>query len=139
MNKACMITIILSTVIYSTFAYAGDQNTSDDAYSRCVDQTIEKWELGGINNAVVESCSNQTKAIYEKKIVKLLDQIKQQSAKYQQPERYKDIMNSQQLWKSYVDQECSNAGAYIGSPMYGFCPMTEYGKRVEQLQEYAGN
>lgn len=36
MNKACMISIILSTVIYSAFAYADDQNTSDDAYSQCV-------------------------------------------------------------------------------------------------------
>ncbi|WP_089605843.1 lysozyme inhibitor LprI family protein [Acinetobacter piscicola] len=137
MMKACMTTIILATLICSTFAYADPQNSSPDAYSQCVDQTIQKLDLGNINNAVVEFCSQKTKATYEKQIVALLDQIKQHSEKYQQPERYKDIMKSQQLWKNYVDQECKNAGTYIGSPMYAFCPMKEYGTRVEQLTEYA--
>ena len=35
-------------------------------------------------------------------------------------------MKSQQLWKNFVDQECHNAGAYIGSPMYEFYPMQKY-------------
>lgn len=135
--KACITMTILSTVIFCKFSYAGAQNSSPDAYSQCVDQTIQKLDLGNINNAVVEFCSQKTKAMYEKQIVALLDQIKQQSDKYQQPERYKDIMKSQQLWKNYVDQECKNAGAYIGSPMYAFCPMQEYGARVEQLTEYS--
>ncbi|MEG0489484.1 MAG: lysozyme inhibitor LprI family protein [Acinetobacter sp.] len=136
MMKACMTMIILSTAIFSTVSYAEHQDSLTDVYSQCVDQTIQQLGLGNINNAVVESCSNQTKTMYEKQIVSLLDQIKQQSEKYQQPERYKDIMKSQQLWKSYVDQECNNAGAYIGSPMYAFCPMKEYAERVEQLTEY---
>lgn len=29
-----------------------------------------------------------------------------------------------------------NAGAYIGSPMYEFCPMQKYAERLEQLEEY---
>lgn len=135
--KACITMTILSTVIFCKFSYADAQNSSPDAYSQCVDQTIQKLDLGNINNAVVEFCSQKTKAMYEKQIVALLDQIKQQSEKYQQPERYKDIMKSQQLWKNYVDQECKNAGAYIGSPMYAFCLMQEYGARVEQLTEYS--
>ena len=55
--------------------------------------------------------------------MQVLDQIKKQSQEYKQPEHYQDIMKSQQLWKNFVDQECRNAGAYIGSPMYEFCPM----------------
>ncbi|MCJ1569027.1 DUF1311 domain-containing protein, partial [Acinetobacter baumannii] len=46
------------------------------------------------------------------------------------------ILKSQRLWKAYVDQECNNAGSYIGSPMYSYCPMQEYAARVKQLEEY---
>lgn len=92
--------------------------------------------MGNINNAVVEICSHQGKVFYEKEIVKVLDQIKKQSQKDNQQERYTDLMKSQRLWKAYVDQECQNAGRYIGSPMYEFCPMQEYGKRLAQLTEY---
>ncbi|GJC32428.1 hypothetical protein KAM398_23870 [Acinetobacter sp. KAM398] len=68
--------------------------------------------------------------------MQVLDQIKKQSQEYKQLERYQDIMKSQQLWKNFVDQECRNAGAYIGSPMYEFCPMQKYSERLEQLEEY---
>jgi uncharacterized protein YecT (DUF1311 family) len=101
-----------------------------------VDATIQALKLGNINNAVVESCSNRTKALYAKQIVQVLDQIKRQSTASKQPDRYRDIMKSQQLWKNFIDQECQNAGAYIGSPMYEFCPMQKYGERLQQLQEY---
>lgn len=136
MIKACLKIMVFSTAIFCTFSYADEQNALPDVYSQCVDQMIEENQLGGINNAVVDSCSNLAKSTYEKQIVKLLDRIKKYSEIDQQPERYKAIMKSQQLWKIYVDQECSNAGEYIGSPMYSFCPMQEYAKRVEQLTEY---
>lgn len=136
MIKSCVKILLLSTVMMSFWANAENKNTEQDAYSQCVDQTIEELKLGNINNAVVEVCSNQTKMIYEKQIVKLLDRIKQKSEEYQEPERYTDILKSQRLWKAYVDQECTLAGRYIGSPMYGFCPMQEYANRVEQLKAY---
>jgi len=136
MIRACTIMMVLSTTICSISAYAEKTTASPDVYNQCVEQTIEKLALGNINNAVVESCSNQSRAYYEKEIVKVLDQIKKQSQINHQPERYNDIMKSQRLWKAYVDQECQNAGSYIGSPMYAFCPMQEYGKRLDQLTEY---
>lgn len=137
MIRACTIMMVLSTTICSISAYAEQSAASPDVYNQCVEQTIEKLALGNINNAVVESCSNQSRAYYEKEIVKVLDQIKKQSQIDLRQERYNDIMKSQRLWKAYVDQECQNAGSYIGSPMYAFCPMQEYGKRLDQLAEYA--
>lgn len=134
--KTYFIFIAFLMMFYSSFSYAENLSTSVDAYSECVDQTIEELSLESINNAVVEICSNKVRAMHERNIVKRLDSIKKQSEIDHQPERYKDIMKSQQLWKNYVDQECSNAGSYIGSPMYAFCPMIEYGKRAEQLAEY---
>lgn len=94
--------MVLSTTICSISAYAELSATSVDVYNQCVEQTIEKLALGNINNAVVESCSNQSRAYYEKEIVKVLDQIKKQSQIDHQPERYNDIMKSQRLWKAYV-------------------------------------
>ena len=120
----------------STLVFAKTQDKAIDPYSQCVDDIIQQLKLGNINNAVVEICSTRTKTLDAKQIVQVLDQIKKQSQEYKQLERYQDIMKSQQLWKNFVDQECRNAGAYIGSPMYEFCPMQKYAERLEQLEEY---
>lgn len=120
----------------STLVFAKTQDKAIDPYSQCVDDIIQQLKLGNINNAVVEICSTRTKTLDAKQIVQVLDQIKKQSQEYKQLERYQDIMKSQQLWKNFVDQECRNAGAYIGSPMYEFCPMQKYSERLEQLEEY---
>ncbi|MFW1664468.1 lysozyme inhibitor LprI family protein [Acinetobacter ursingii] len=124
---------LLSLSLIFLVETANAQNSVEpDLYSQCVDETIQEQHLPSINNAVVDVCSGHARGLYEKQIVQLLDQIKTTG----NPERYNKIMKSQQLWKQYVDQECQNAGDYIGSPMYGFCPMLEYQHRVEQLQEY---
>lgn len=136
MTKLNFKLFLLAMSFLSMHAFAETENKSTDAYSVCVDETIQELGLGNINNAVVDICSHRTKTLYAKQIVQVLDQIKKQSQEYQQPERYSDIMKSQQLWKSFVEQECRNAGAYIGSPMYEYCPMQKYGERLEQLQEY---
>lgn len=136
MTKLVLKTAVLIMACLSTLVFAKTQDKAIDPYSQCVDDTIQQLKLGNINNAVVEICSTRTKTLYVKQIVQLLDQIKKQSQEYKQPERYQDIMKSQQLWKNFVDQECRNAGAYIGSPMYEFCPMQKYAERLEQLEEY---
>ncbi len=136
MTKLFLKTAVLIMACLSTLIFAKTQDKAIDPYSQCIDDTIQQLKLGNINNAVVEICSARTKTLYAKQIVQLLDQIKKQSQEYKQPERYQDIMKSQQLWKNFVDQECRNAGAYIGSPMYEFCPMQKYAERLEQLKEY---
>ena len=68
--------------------------------------------------------------------MELLDKISVQSKQDRKPERYQAILKSQRLWKAYVEQECDNAGQYVGSPMYAFCPMQQCAERVVQLQQY---
>ena len=136
MKKLSLNGLLLAMIFLSANGLAAPQNKTIDPYSQCVDETIQSLKLNNINNAVVAISSDKTKALYAKQIVRLLDQIKTQSREYKQPERYQDIMKSQQLWKNFVDQECRNAGAYIGSPMYQFCPMQRYAERLEQLREY---
>lgn len=125
-------TAVLIMVCLSTLVFAKTQDKAIDPYSQCVDDIIQQLKLGNINNAVVEICSTRTKTLYAKQIVQVLDQIKKQSQEYKQLDRYQDIMKSQQLWKNFVDQECRNAGAYIGSPMYEFCPMQKYAEQLEE-------
>ena len=133
--QSSLIIGLIASVFCIQSAWAHEEES--DIYSQCVDKVIKQQKLPGINNMVVDACSNEAVGIYQKQIVKLLDRIKQQSQTFAQPERYQKIMKSQQLWKAYVDQECSNAGDFIGSPMYGFCPMEEYSLRVKQLSQYA--
>lgn len=125
-------TAVLIMVCLSTLVFAKTQDKAIDPYSQCVDDIIQQLKLGNINNAVVEICNTRTKTLYAKQIVQVLDQIKKQSQEYKQLDRYQDIMKSQQLWKNFVDQECRNAGAYIGSPMYEFCPMQKYAEQLEE-------
>ena len=126
--------ILLLALSCSGAVYAQPAQEELDPYHACVEQTIQEQQLASINNSVVQICFDQAKYGYEKQIVALLDQIRQQSAEGQQPERYPAILKSQRLWKAYVDQECENAGQYIGSPMYAYCPMQLYADSVLQLQ-----
>ncbi|MFP8815704.1 lysozyme inhibitor LprI family protein [Acinetobacter johnsonii] len=128
------ILVLLAT--FSGAVHAQQQEAEPDIYNQCVEQTIQALQLVSINNSVVEICSERAKHLDEKKIVSLLDQIRVQSQQDSQPERYQAILKSQRLWKAYVEQECDNAGQYVGSPMYAFCPMLQYAERVVQLQQY---
>lgn len=128
--------ILISLATFSGVVHAQQQEAEPDIYNQCVEQTIQEQQLAGINNSVVQICADQAKQGYEKQIVALLDQIRVQSQQDEQPERYQAILKSQRLWKAYVEQECENAGQYIGSPMYAFCPMQQYAERVVQLQQY---
>lgn len=128
--------IPLLIVFVTQFSFAHTTSDKSDLYDQCVSQTLQKLKLEKINNTIVQSCSNQTKVLYEKQIITVLDKIRQESQQESQPQRYLNILKSQRLWKSYVDKECDNAGEFIGSPMYSYCPMQEYRKRVDQLREY---
>ena len=128
------ILVLLAT--FSGTVHAQQQEAEPDIYNQCVEQTIQALQLVSINNGVVEICSERAKHLDEKKIVSLLDQIRVQSQQDSQPERYQAILKSQRLWKAYVEQECDNAGQYVGSPMYAFCPMQQCAERVVQLQQY---
>ena len=128
--------ILISLAMSSGAVHAQQQEAESNIYNQCVEQTIQALQLASINNSVVEICSERAKHFDEKKIVSLLDQIRVQSQQDGQPERYQAILKSQRLWKAYVEPECDNAGQYVGSPMYAFCPMQQYAERVVQLQQY---
>ncbi|MEG1273467.1 MAG: hypothetical protein RSD50_09690 [Acinetobacter sp.] len=135
MMQKSFLTLLIS-LGFVGLAHAQQQEVEPDIYNQCVEQTVQALQLASINNSVVEICSERAKHLDEKKIVSLLDQIRVQSQQDHQPERYQAVLKSQRLWKVYVEQECDNAGQYVGSPMYSFCPMQQYAERVVELQQY---
>ena len=137
MTKSFFKLILWLSILVTQVSFAHTTTDKNDLYDKCVEQTLQHLKLESINNTVVQNCSNQAKDDYEKQIVVVLDQIRKESQVDSQPDRYLNILKSQRLWKSYVDKECDNAGAFIGSPMYSYCPMQEYRKRVDQLREYS--
>lgn len=101
-----------------------------DYYAQCTAQ------YESMNNSVVHSCSEQATQAYKQQIDQLLQKIKAQASEYQQPERYQNILKAQEAWQSYLELECKNAGDYIGSPMYSYCPMEMYKARIAQISQY---
>lgn len=69
MNKLSFKCLLLAMTCLSMEVMAETLDKSTDAYSLCVDETIQELGLGNINNAVVEICSSRTKTLYSKQIV----------------------------------------------------------------------
>lgn len=103
----------------------------DALYSACVD------EHGPINNAVVEVCSNQVSERAKAEITRHYQAVHARlSAEH--PEDAAKFEESQKAWLKYRNSHCSLAGAYVGSPMYGFCPMKLNADRAAELRELSG-
>lgn len=117
------------------FAYsavnAAEKEDYQAMYSRCLDAA------GTINNNTVLGCSEKTSTavkqemnvLYRELYAKLASTSVEDAAKLEQ---------SQKVWVSYRNKHCELATSYVGSPMYGVCPMGLNISRVEELRELAG-
>lgn len=103
---------------------------SDSAYDDCL------AEYGTINNSIVAECSERSANQTEQGIDGVLAQIRQQALQNNDAEKYQKILKAHQLWEKYMQAECDNAGAYIGSPMYEYCPMEKTAEQLERLKQY---
>lgn len=118
---------------FSGVAQAAPVNKVDyqQMYSKCLQSA------GVTNNSSVDQCSRQTFQASEQEINQLYSKIYNQIAS-QQPQDAKQFELSQNFWLSYRDSHCKLAGAYVGSPMYSYCPMQLNISRVAELREFAG-
>jgi uncharacterized protein YecT (DUF1311 family) len=48
------------------------------------------------------------------------------------------LEHSQKSWVSYRNKHCELATSYVGSPMFGVCPMQLNISRVNELRELVG-
>lgn len=113
-------------------SFAQSPSDYDRMYSKCV-----KAE-GGPNNAVVGGCSavtsDKAKAEINKRYTTIYAKILAEN-----PGDAKTFEISQKAWVQYRNLHCDLAGAYIGSPMYNYCPMGLNSARALELRELDGD
>jgi uncharacterized protein YecT (DUF1311 family) len=100
-------------------------------YSKCLSQA------GGTNNGSVAQCARQTSESLDPEMRRLYNKIYSQIAA-RQPKDAQQFELAQKAWLSYRDTHCKLAGAYVGSPMYAYCPMQLSITRIVELRELAG-
>lgn len=111
-------------------ANSHDLSDYDKQYSACVDRN------GPINNSVVMICSEEVSErvksdmnrYYKIAYARLASQSAEDAAR---------LESAQRAWLIYRDTHSDLAGAYVGSPMYGYCPMELNKSRVDELRELA--
>lgn len=129
--KTILIVLAALPMLLPCRANAQTAPNYDALYSACVD------EHGPINNAVVEVCSNQVSERAKLEITRHYQAIHARlSADH--PEDAAKFEESQKAWLKYRNTHCGLAGAYVGSPMYGYCPMKLNADRAAELRELNG-
>lgn len=121
---------LLLLFVYS-IVNAAENEDYQAMYSRCLKAA------GPINNNTVLGCSEEISTAVKKEINSLYNELYatltstsvEDAAKFEQ---------SQKAWVSYRNKHCELATSYVGSPMYGFCPMSLNIARVKELRELAG-
>lgn len=103
----------------------------DKIYSQCLDNS------GPINNSVVAACSEEASNEAKKELNALYNKF-YAKLKSENPEDAEKFELSQKSWLKYRNSHCELAGSYVGSPMYGYCPMQLNIERVMQLRELNG-
>ncbi|MGR4895479.1 lysozyme inhibitor LprI family protein [Stenotrophomonas sp. LARHCG68] len=104
----------------------------DRMYSDCVDRA------GTLNNGVVDACSSTTSEHVKAEMNALYKRIHDRLST-QSPQDADRLEQAQKSWLVYRNTHCDLAGAYVGSPMYAFCPMQLNIARVAELRELAGD
>lgn len=129
--KGKVITLILTAVI-SMSASAEPLADYDALYDDCLEQA------SAINNSVVMMCANEVSTLansevkrrYQSIYAYLLSENAQDAAQFSA---------SQKAWRNYRNTHCQLAGAYVGSPMYEYCPMNLNAARALDLRAFAQN
>ena len=119
--------LLLLVSISATAETALDPPDYDAMYSKCVDKA------GTMNNSVVYACSSVVSEKAKQEITAHYKSIYQRLLKF--PADAQKLESSQKAWIEYRDGHCSLAGSYIGSPMYGYCPMNLNSARALELRE----
>lgn len=121
----------MKKVFFGVLAVMASSNAfASDPYDACMD----KYKYA--NNQAVLECSDEASEVYKKQITKHYKKI-YAHLKAQNPEDAKLFEKSQQSWIVLRDNHCSLMGSYVGTPMYGYCPMQMNKDRAEELEELA--
>ena len=122
--------LLLFITLTPTMVLAETSNKYDKIYSDCVQ------EQGPINNTVVAVCSENASAAAKKEMNRLYKIIYKYISEQSQDDA-QQFEDSQKAWLKYRNNHCELMGAYVGSPMYDYCPMELNIARVLELQTMA--
>ena len=119
--------IILPLLLLSAPSFAQEQSEYERMYNKCIKAA------DGINNSVVAECSGLTS---EKAKSEINQRYRTIHARIfaKNPKDAKKFEASQKAWLQYRDIHCDLSGAYIGTPMYGYCPMKLNSSRALELR-----
>jgi uncharacterized protein YecT (DUF1311 family) len=123
---------IASVILLCASIVQADPVNSVD-YQAMYDNCLRK--AGRTNNASVAQCSSKTFEASQREINRLYDRVYRQIVA-EQIEDANNFKIAHKSWLTYRDRHCELAGSYIGSPMYGYCPMQLNITRVIQLRTF---
>ncbi len=131
MRLPCRLLLLLLLPCATAMA-APEHADYDHMYSDCVDRA------GTLNNGVVDACSSTTSEHVKAEMNALYKRIHDRLST-QSPQDADRLEQAQKSWLVYRNTHCDLAGAYVGSPMYAFCPMQLNIARLAELRELAGD
>lgn len=121
----------LALMLMATATHAAGAKDYASQYDRCLS------EAGATNNTSVLNCSSTVSASVKSEInalyAKLHARLAQQSA-----DDANKLEQTQKAWLAYRNGQCDLATSYVGSPMFGYCPMQLNIQRADELRELLG-
>lgn len=127
-----MIRTLTALSLMLMTATAANAKDYSDQYDRCLS------EAGATNNTSVLNCSSSVSASVKAEINALYGKLHARLAQ-QSPEDADKLEQTQKAWLVYRNGQCELATSYVGSPMYGYCPMLLNIQRADELREMLGN
>ncbi|OZI63944.1 lysozyme inhibitor LprI family protein [Bordetella genomosp. 1] len=128
-----MIRVLSGFAFFAVAAVASAASSVDyDArYDRCL------TEAGGANNTSVLNCSGSVNADVKAEMNTLYDKLHTRLVGESVADADK-LEATQKAWLVYRNGQCDLATSYVGSPMYGYCPLMLNIQRVKELRELLG-
>ncbi|SHO57548.1 lysozyme inhibitor LprI family protein [Vibrio quintilis] len=124
MRRLCMLWLVFA-MAYPASLWA--KSEYDVMYDQCIKDS------GPINNSVVYTCAERASQKAKEEINRRYVSAYTKLKKYDKEEAHK-LEVAQQGWLKNRNNYCKLKGAYIGSPMYSYCPMRMNISRALELR-----
>ncbi|MGH8818506.1 MAG: lysozyme inhibitor LprI family protein [Achromobacter pestifer] len=122
----------LSLMLMAATATAANAKDYSAQYDQCLS------DAGATNNTSVLDCSSSVSASVKSEINALYGKLHARLAQQSQEDADK-LEQTQKAWLVYRNGQCDLATSYVGSPMFGYCPMLLNIQRADELREMLGD
>ena len=116
-------------MLASSALFAETDNKYWKLYNECVSS------YGEINNTVVYVCSENVSMDVKKEMNRLYSIIYKDISESSIDDA-KKFEDSQKAWLKYRNSHCELMGAYVGSPMYAYCPLSLNIDRLTEMKTF---